>query len=110
YWLPFVGEEALSADNYKKLVKVLWQEGRLEWLSEHVKADLSFALVEGIDFNSPTFDISQAHYNLSADRSHNIENLAKEYLGLTLSPFNLKKEAPLLADAAFCAKTFGERA
>lgn len=110
YWLPFVGEEALSAPAFKKLLASCWGATTHEWLSEHVKTDLSFALREGINFSAPTFDISQVHYNLSADRAHTIEALAKEHLNLTITNFNLKKEAPLLADAQWAAKTFGERA
>lgn len=110
YWLPFVGEHALGAEEFKQLVAHFWSSGTVEWLSEHIKTDISFALREGIDFSAPTFDISQVHYNLSADRAHTIEAMAKEHLGLTLTPFSLKKEAPLLADAAWAAKTFGERA
>lgn len=110
FWLPFVGEHALGAGDFKKLVEHFWSSGTVEWLSEHVKADISFALREGIALNAPTFDISQVHYNLSADRAHTIEAMAKEHLGLNLTAFNLKKEAPLLADAAWAAKTFGERA
>lgn len=110
YWLSFVGEHALGAEDFKKFVAHFWSGGTVEWLSEHIKADLSFALREGIEFAAPTFDISQVHYNLSADRAHTIEVMAKEHLGLNLTAFNLKKEAPLLADAAWAAKTFGERA
>lgn len=110
YWLPFVGEEALGASHFKELLAHFWKSSKVEWLSEHIKIDLSFALREGLNFEAPTFDISQVHYNLSADRAHTVEAMAKENLGLNLTPFNLKKEAPLLADAAWAARTFGERA
>lgn len=110
YWLPFVGEQALGAGQFKELISTFWLKDQCEWLSEHVKDDLSFAIREGINFIAPTFDVSQVHYNLYADRSHNIEAMAKEFLNMTLTPFSLKKEAPLLADVDWAAKTFGERA
>ncbi len=110
YWLAFVGEDALSAKCFKALLTQFWNNDKIEWLSDHIKTDHSFALKEGISLRAPTFDISQAHYNLSADRSHSVESMAKEYLSLALVPFSLKKEAPLLADIDFSSKAFGERA
>ena len=110
YWLPFVGEDALSAKAFKKVITHFWNNEKVEWLSDHIKTDHSYSLKEGIELKAPTFDISQAHYNISADRAHTVESMAKEYLSLSLEPFSLKKEAPLLADSDYCVKTFGERA
>ncbi len=110
YWLPFVGEHALSAKCFKEAVAALWSNDKIEWISANVKEDLAFALKEGIPFKAPTFDVSQVHYNITADRSHSIEAMAKDYLGLVVEPYNIKKELPLLADAGWALKAFGERA
>lgn len=110
YWLPFVGEDALSAHSFKKIISALWASNKIEWFSEHVKTDQSFALKEGVEFLAPTFDVSQAHYNITADRSHSIEAMAKDILNIIVEPFNLKKEVPLLADTDWSARAFGERA
>lgn len=66
------------------LLEKTWQNERIEICSDHIKKDLAYALSLGLDFKAQTFDIVQAHYNISSSGRHDLASMCDEFLGLDL--------------------------
>ncbi len=77
--------ELEKADWLKELLKATWGNENIEICSEHIKNDHAYALVNGISFVAPTFDITQVHYNLSSAGRHDLSFMSEEILGLPLT-------------------------
>jgi DNA polymerase I len=98
-------ESSLDGEDEKKLLDLLWSEGHREICSHEMKRDYSYARVQDLKINAPTFDIAQVHYNLSSSGRHDLASMADEFCGLKLKEAGLKKGQHLhfleIAEAAF---------
>lgn len=90
--LAFSGDESwvvlldgdLGEKELRQLLKVTWESEKIEICSDHIKKDLAYALKLEVDFKAPTFDIVQAHYNISSSGRHDLASMSDEFLGLDL--------------------------
>lgn len=85
----YVFEQNLALNIWKKL----WSTDSLEILSENIKRDFVFSIVNSIEMKASYFDITLAHFNINTNIRHDLELLIKEYLSLELSPIENQSNA-----------------
>lgn len=80
-----------SEGDLKNLLKFAVERETAEVCSEHIKRVYSYCLNHEIDFQAPTFDVGQAHYNLSSRGKHDIASMSDEFLNIELEKWDWLK-------------------
>ena len=73
--------------NYKKfdkLIKLFFENDKISKISNDLKFDIKTLNKKNIKINGDIFDIKLAHYLINPDISHNLINLSKNYLNISI--------------------------
>ena len=89
-WVVLFDKE-LGKNELQQLLEQTWGSEKIEICSDHIKKDLAYALRLGFEFKAPTFDIVQAHYNISSSGQHDLASMCDEFLGFDLKHMPDKK-------------------
>lgn len=63
----------------------LWGNNQLEIVSDNLKRDYVHCLINSWPFNSKSFDITLAHFNINTNIRHELDLLMKEYLDMDIN-------------------------
>jgi DNA polymerase-1 len=81
------GETVYSADDNftNQIVQKIWANPEIEIMSDNLKRDCVYSIIQKLDFKAKGFDISLAHFNINSSTRHELDVLMKEYLQKELS-------------------------
>ena len=69
---------------FDKLIKLFFENDKISKISNDLKFDIKTLNKKNITVNGDIFDIKLAHYLINPDISHNLINLSKNYLNISI--------------------------
>ena len=69
---------------FDKLIKLFFENDKISKISHDLKFDIKTLNKKNITVNGDIFDIKLAHYLINPDISHNLINLSKNYLNISI--------------------------
>jgi len=69
---------------FDKLIKLFFENDKISKISNDLKFDIKALNKKNINVNGDIFDIKLAHYLINPDISHNLINLSKNYLNISI--------------------------
>ena len=68
------------------VLKSLWNKPELEIISDNLKRDYVYSIIQNIGFLAKRFDVTLAHFNINAGLRHDLDVIMKEYLDMEAGP------------------------
>ncbi len=71
--------------NFDKILKIFFEDKNITKISNDIKQDIKLIFKKNIKVHGEIFDIRLAHYLINPDINHDIVNLSKNYLNISIN-------------------------